>query len=51
MREDDGLMENFLSGPCPNDMQPGDMCRVVDDGPCKYGRRIRLEKVSKESKA
>ena len=37
--------------PCPNDMKPGDLYRIVDDGPCRDGRRIRLEKVSKRVKA
>ena len=36
------LTEQILSGPCPNDMQPRDIYRTVDDGPCRDGRRIRL---------
>jgi hypothetical protein len=43
-------MENFLVGPEPNDMQPGDLYRIVDGGPCFGGREIRLVKVGSPKK-
>jgi hypothetical protein len=47
-----GIMtENFLVGPEPNDMKPGDLYRIVDGGACFGGREIRLVKVSKRVEA
>lgn len=39
------MTEQFLCGPEPNDMHPGDLYRIVDDGPCFGGRQLRLQKV------
>jgi hypothetical protein len=43
-------MENCLCGPCPNEMSPGDLYRVIDDGIACGMRELRLEKVTKKSR-
>lgn len=39
------MTEQFLVGPEPNDIRPGDLYRIVDAGPWFGGRKIRLQKV------
>ena len=43
-------MEHYLSGPCPNDMKPGDIYKIADGGTCFGGRQLRLVKVSDKTR-